>query len=99
MIDEFLRKCIQSEKFGDVGIISNAREELAKDNDYDEHYHKILYRPFDNRLIYYCETIIERMRFDIMQHMLKPNISLCFVRQYSGDSPYSHALDLREYDR
>ena len=72
--------------------INKARNELARDVNYDEHYRQILYRPFDTRSIYYCETIIERMRFDIMQHMLKPNISLCFVRQYSGDSPYSHAL-------
>jgi len=69
-----------------------ARIELANDEEYDKHYYNILYRPFDTRFIYYSVNIIERMRYDVMQHMLKDNLSLCFMRQYSGQDPYSHAL-------
>jgi predicted helicase len=72
--------------------LTEYRKGLAKDKDWMEKYHEILYRPFDRRFIYYSKWVVERPIFDLMQHMLKDNISLCFMRQYSGNEPYSHAL-------
>lgn len=66
---------------------------IVKDLDNYENYIKeILYRPFDNRYIFYHQSLIERMRLDIMRHMLEENISICFVRQYSGSDAYSHFI-------
>ena len=61
--------------------LDKARQELSKDENYDEYYKSILYRPFDTRFIYYCESIIERMRYDVMQHMFKQNIGIITVRK------------------
>lgn len=68
------------------------REEFSKVKDWDEHFNLITYRPFDVRNIYYSKLVIERPIFDNVQHLLKPNISICFIRQYSGNEKYSHAL-------
>jgi predicted helicase len=72
--------------------LNKARIELSKDDNFEKYFVKILYRPFDIRSIYYSDKIIERMRYDVMQHLLKENISICFVRQYSGQDSYSHTL-------
>jgi len=54
---------------------------IAKDLDNYENYIKeILYRPFDNRYIFYHQSLIERMRFDVMCHMLEENIGLTIGR-------------------
>ena len=72
--------------------LPEARKKLAKDINWDEHFKKIQYRPFDIREIYYSEHTVDWGRPDIMFHIMRPNLSLCFVRQYSGDDKYSHAL-------
>ncbi|MCX6122357.1 MAG: N-6 DNA methylase [Ignavibacteriales bacterium] len=79
---EFLASAYHLKSSGSWDL-DEAREKLAKDEDYDEHYNKILYRPFDERFIYYSEFIVERMRYDVMQHMLKENIGICFMRPQS----------------
>jgi len=61
--------------------INLARKKLYEDDEYGKYYFNILYRPFDVRYIYYSENIIERMRYDVMQHMLKENIALTVGRQ------------------
>jgi len=72
--------------------LPEARKKLAEDPHWDKHFKKILYRPFDIRDIYYSENIVDWGRPEMMFHMLQPNLSLCFVRQYAGDKNYSHAL-------
>lgn len=61
--------------------INKAREAANADKHWNEHLQKILYRPFDEKFIYYSSYLIERMRFDVMQHMLKDNIALAIGRQ------------------
>ncbi len=71
--------------------LANARENVRKDNNYKEAFTKILYRPFDTRWIFYHESLIERSRKDVMQHMIEGNNkSICFMRQVSLDEKYSH---------
>lgn len=54
----------------------------AINNKYDEkNYRSILYRPFDKRVTYFDEAVIERMRRYLMQNFDYPNIALVCVRQ------------------
>ena len=47
----------------------------------------ISYRPFDNRYVYYADYYIERMRKDIMKHMIdRENIALVSVNRVPGKS-------------
>ncbi len=44
------------------------------------------YRPFDNRYICYYRELIDRDRYDIMQHFFRSNLGLAIMRQYVYDS-------------
>jgi predicted helicase len=61
--------------------LDKARLELSKDENHHNYYSNILYRPFDRRFVYYSDKIMERMRYDVMQHMLKENLALTIGRQ------------------
>ncbi len=37
---------------------------------------KVYFRPFDKRAIYYSDDIVDWRRFDVMKHMLSPNLCL-----------------------
>ena len=77
--------------------LKEARIDLSKDHDWNSYWQKILYRPFDVRDIYYTPKMVDWGRTEFMDQMLKENISLCFMRQFSGDMPYSHFLAFRTY--
>jgi len=51
--------------------ISDARKHVQNLENYGEYIKEILYRPFDNRYIFYHQSLIERMRPEVMQHMLE----------------------------
>jgi predicted helicase len=70
--------------------IEDARKNVTNISNLDINIKEILYRPFDRRYIFYHQVVIERMRHEVMRHMLEENIGLCFMRQYSGNMPYSH---------
>jgi len=72
--------------------LNKFRNELAKDDNWKDYFKLITYRPFDVRHIYYSKWVIERPIYDTMRHMLEENIGLCFMRQYSGNMPYTHFL-------
>lgn len=72
--------------------LSEVRKQIQELDDVESFIQPIQYRPFDNRYIFYHESLVERARYDVMQHMLEKNISLCFMRQFSGDMDYSHFL-------
>jgi predicted helicase len=71
-------------------ILRDARESVAKDTDWDQTITKILYRPFDERWIFYHEAVIERSRKEVMQHMLKENLGVITNRQVNAE--FKHAL-------
>jgi len=60
--------------------IQSARKKIKDLDNYSIYIKKILYRPFDNRYIFYHESLIDRMRFSVMQNMLKENIGLTIGR-------------------
>jgi type I restriction-modification system DNA methylase subunit len=68
--------------------IGEARKELSRVDD-DGFIKEILYRPFDKRYIIYHKAVIERMRSEVMRHMLKENLGLITSRQMdkSGIQP------------
>ena len=73
--------------------MSKARHLLSQDENWDTYERIIQYRPFDYRSIYYSPIMIDWGRFDIIPNLFKQgNISICFVRQFSGKPPYSHIL-------
>ena len=65
--------------------IHKARKQVGNSNDYKDYFRDILYRPFDRQYIFYHQSMIERMRYDVMRHMLKENIGLITVRQVAED--------------
>ena len=52
---------------------------------------KYHYRPFDFNYIYYDSKIIWRDRYEVMRHMLKPNLGFIVSRQAITDN-WSHVL-------
>ena len=74
-------------KLRDTGTwkLSEARAKLQAREDWDKDFNFCLYRPFDFRPIYYSGDVIDRPRREIMQHMLKRNLSLVTTRVYRGD--------------
>ncbi|MFH1196066.1 MAG: type ISP restriction/modification enzyme [bacterium] len=89
--DDFLKKQYKLEDNGDWNF-HDARERFFKDGDWKERIIDVHYKPFDFRKIFFADYMINRPRFEVMKHVLKKNISLCFMRQYSGNDMYSHAL-------
>ena len=77
--DEFL-KSAYSLKESSNWKIAEAREELRKDKNWEDHLTKVNYRPFDERYIFYHPTVIERGREEVMQHMSRTNLALCVGR-------------------
>jgi len=60
------------------------RRELSKDENWQNYFTQVLYRPFDIRIIYYSKWIVERPLKKVMCHMLKENIGLVFQRGTSS---------------
>ncbi|RXG62847.1 DNA methyltransferase [Candidatus Atribacteria bacterium 1244-E10-H5-B2] len=61
------------------------RKELAKDDNWQDYFKLITYRPFDVRYIYYSKWVIERPIYDTMRHMLQENVGLITPRQFKEE--------------
>jgi predicted helicase len=84
--DDILAQTL-SVKDGSSWKIEKARKKLREENDWRQFIASIQYRPFDTQWIYYHDAIIERSRWEVMQHMLQNNLGLCIGRagQVVGD--------------
>jgi len=71
--------------------VKEAREQLQGESDWEDYFVKILYRPFDERWIYYHPSVVWRTRDNIMKHMLQPNLALVTCRQVASEG-FKHAL-------
>jgi predicted helicase len=76
--DEVIEKFALRNK--DFWKVSSARENLRAEQPWEDKLNICLYRPFDNRFLYYSSSIVHRMRFDVMRHLLKSNLALCIGR-------------------
>jgi predicted helicase len=71
--------------------IKEARKEISKISDLNTCIKEITYRPFDKRYIFYHPALIERMREDVMRHMLEENVGLITVRQVA-EGVFNHCF-------
>jgi predicted helicase len=89
MPDELIQKGFNLKNKANWNL-RDARKEIANIYNLDECIQKIEYRPFDTRYIFYHRSVIERMRFEVMQHFLeRENLGLITTRQMdkSGNEP------------
>jgi len=70
-----------------------ARQAVMEDDDWEQAITKILYRPFDERWIYYHDAVIERSRKEVMRHMLKENLGLITNREVNGQFRHAFCAD------
>ncbi len=72
--------------------LSEVRKELAKDDNWEKHFQKILYRPFDVRDIYYTPKMVDWGRPEFMRHMLENNLGLALSKRVEGNKPWEHSF-------
>lgn len=86
--DEFLKNNFKLRDKSDWKL-SNVRNKVIGDNEWDKYFTKIAYRPFDVRTVYYNPQLIERTRYNVMRHMLQKNIGLLWTRPMSPRYKFS----------
>lgn len=64
--------------------VADVRAELRRVRNWEERIHRILYRPFDERWLFYHTAVIERSRQEVMKHMLRENLAIVACRQVAG---------------
>jgi very-short-patch-repair endonuclease len=73
--------------------LTAARKKVQADTDALKKIHPILYRPFDERFIFYHEAVIERPRPEVMRHMLAgENLALFTTRQVKASETWQHCF-------
>jgi predicted helicase len=82
-----------AEKFNlkntDEWSVSDARKELTTDENWEKSLVQCLYRPFDVRSFFYHKALVDRPRFQIMQHILNGSKALLLPRGVGGS--WQHA--------
>lgn len=92
--EEFIKTAYKlKDKPASNWYVAKAREKLRKDSNWEKNFAKILYRPFDERWIFYNPAVVERGRENVMQHLLKPNIALLIKRQQKQEFSYALVSD------
>ncbi|GAP22817.1 type ISP restriction/modification enzyme [Leptolinea tardivitalis] len=71
--------------------LQNTRSIIQSESDLENYFRTILYRPFDNRTIFYHDALLERSRLEIMRHMIQgENIGLCLSKRVEGNKTWDH---------
>ncbi|MGB2923777.1 MAG: type ISP restriction/modification enzyme [Limnothrix sp.] len=74
----------------DVGKV---RTSIRNMQDFNTDFTQCLYRPFDKKIGYYNNMVMDRPRKEIIKHILNQNnLSLLLIRQMQDAVPYSHVL-------
>jgi len=60
--------------------LSDKRNIISKTIDREKYFTKILYRPFDQRNIFYNNDVVERSRYETMRHMINENVAIITER-------------------
>jgi hypothetical protein len=72
--------------------LTDVRKKVMNDDEWEQSITKTLYRPFDERWIFYHDAVIERPRKEVMQHMLLgENLGLITSRIIKGGN-YHHSF-------
>ena len=72
--------------------IDGARESLRAEQNLEDHTQPILYRPYDERFIFYHDALVARRTTKVMRHLLAgDNVALCVGRagQAVGDTTWN----------
>lgn len=90
-----------SEKYPDGDTrgwkLSSARESLRRDRKWTEKVRSCLYRPFDERWVYWTDSMVDWPRPETNGHLLNDgNIGLVFMRQVASSSEYTHVMVSRK---
>lgn len=73
--------------------VTNARQAVRHDKDYEKAFTRCLYRPFDIRHIFYHKAVIERTRREVMRHMLAgDNLGLVCPRRVETAGTWQHVI-------
>ncbi|MDQ1589571.1 MAG: hypothetical protein QOG71_198 [Pyrinomonadaceae bacterium] len=73
--------------------LPDARKAIASDKHHEAHLKKILYRPFDERWIYYTQTMVDWPRPEVMRHMLAgANLGLSTTRSIEIGRGWEHVF-------
>ena len=68
-----------------------ARRKIREDDQWDERYAPVLYRPFDVREMYYVPWMVDWPRTEAMPHLFnRENVGLIFMRQVAMGDEYTH---------
>ncbi|MFH1942454.1 MAG: type ISP restriction/modification enzyme, partial [bacterium] len=86
--NEFVRASLKLKDTGNWKL-SDARNSM-KNVDINDWIQTILYRPFNKQYIFYHDSLVDRSRRELVQHMLPDNVSLIAMRQVALDEPYNH---------
>ena len=71
--------------------IPKARKLIRDEKELVEHIRPVLYRPFDQRVIFYHDSLVWRTVKQIMGHILAgENVGLIFMRQVAMGDAYTH---------
>ncbi len=86
-----------SEKYPDGDTrgwkVPDARRRIRQDKEWEKHVRKCLYRPFDERWIYWDENMVDWPRPEVNGHLLNEgNLAIVFMRQVASGDGYSHFL-------
>ena len=72
--------------------IDGARESLRSEQNLEKHIQPILYRPYDERFIFYHDALVARRTVKVMHHLLAgENVAMCVGRagQAVGDATWN----------
>ena len=72
--------------------IDEARKSLRAEQDIEKYIQPILYRPYDERFIFYHDALVARRTIRVMHHLLAgDNMALCVGRagQAVGDATWN----------
>lgn len=69
--------------------VATARSALRKEQEWEKYIQKILYRPFDERWIFYHPAVIERSRNKVMKEFDENNLGFLYTRPQSPTYQFS----------
>jgi predicted helicase len=87
--DDILRE-IYKLKDNSSWNLEERRRDLRKDENWNNYFTKIYYRPFDERWIFYNDNLIERSRKNVMRNLLQENLAMIISRMTKGEI-FKHA--------
>src|SRR4030042_4865503 len=70
--------------------LSKARKKLAQDPNWNTYFSTILYRPFDQRRIYYTPLMVDWGRQEVMRHLFQQNVCLISPKRLETKIPWGH---------